>query len=93
MNHTFTTTRPSIGRDYLTFGSEALAVHRADERRFADVEQDRITARLGSTMRPSSMRHRIGTSMIWLGKALAGKAAQVPERAAPMREHRLAPTR
>ena len=48
--------RHSISHDLLTFGHEGLGVNRANERRAAEQDRDRITATLRESGSPSSSR-------------------------------------
>jgi hypothetical protein len=96
----YRTTQPqpsSISRDFITFGHEALAVHRAEERRTAERHRARINQTLQATRQTPWPRRALGTMMIALGTGISGKAARIQEREAtsprPGSGTRLVPTR
>ncbi len=70
--------RHSISHDLLTFGHEGLGVHRANERRAAEQDRDRIKATLRASGAPSPARRWLGNAMIAIGTGIAGKAALAP---------------
>ena len=72
--------QPSIGRDFITFGNEALSVHRATERRTIELHQNQINAALRATRPTPWVRRWLGALMISLGTGISGKAAQIQER-------------
>jgi hypothetical protein len=92
-----THTSSSIGREFMTFGPEGMAVHRADERRAEERQRNQITHALRATQQTPWLRRALGTMMIALGTGISGKAARIQEREAtsPLPEARgkLAPTR
>lgn len=84
--HHTTTYRPTIGRDFMAFGNEVIAVRRAEELR---EDRPRTTSR--STTQPvAALRHWLGGLMISCGSWLAG--ATTPT-VAPVSERPLAPGR
>lgn len=87
MHHYYSTHRSSIGRDFMTFGNEAVGVHRAMELR--DVRHHHMHAR-GTTQPLAGFRYGLGGMMISLGSWLAG--ATTPA-VAPASERPLAPGR
>ncbi len=90
-------TSSSIGRDFISFGHEALGVHCAEERRIAELQRNELKRTLRASRQTPWARRTLGTLMIALGTKLSGKAARMPEREAtrplPESRARLAPTR
>lgn len=80
MYRTTAPSQSSIGRDFITFGHEALAVHRAMERRAAEINQNEIHAALRATRPAPWVRRWLGTLMISLGTGISGKAGRIQER-------------
>ena len=97
MNRTPHTSQSSIGRDFIAFGNEGLSVHRANERRAAERNQNQINAALHASRPTPWVRRWLGNMMIALGTGVSGKAAQIQEREtllpAPAPETELAATR
>lgn len=87
MNQSPSAHHSSIGRDFLSFGPEAVHAHRVTELR--ENLWQRANAR-GTTQPVAEIRHRLGGLMISLGSWLAG--ATTPT-AAPAPERPLAPGR
>jgi|GEM_PF-4868534 len=84
---------PSTGRDFLTFGNEALAVHRADERRTVESHRNHLAHTLRDMGQTSPARRWLGTLMIGLGTLIAGNPARTPQRDGTTPDTTLAPTR
>ncbi|HWV24761.1 MAG TPA: hypothetical protein VNZ58_11275 [Thermomicrobiales bacterium] len=81
------THRSSIGYDFMTYGLDAVHVHRATELRAG---RHQLTNPRGTTQLSAGLRHRLGGMMISLGSWLAG--ATTPT-SAPVPERTLAPGR
>ena len=77
MYRTTQTSPSSISRDFITFGHEALAVHRAEERRATELNRNQIHNTLRATRPAPWARRWLGTLMIALGTGIAGKTTQV----------------
>lgn len=89
-------TTSSTGHDLLTFGNEALSVHRAAERRASESRHNQITHILREMGHTSPTRRWLGTMMIALGTLIAGQPVRTPQRDATpsaMAGTKLAPMR
>lgn len=97
MDRTHQPTSSSIGRDFITFGHEGLAVHRAEERRVAELQRHEMKQALRASRQTPWAQRTLGSLMIALGTKLSGRAAHMPEREAtsPLPENgtSLAPSR
>lgn len=68
----------SVTKDFLTYGTDSIAVSRSMERRAAERQANAIASELGTSGPLALFRHWLGDRLVDVGSAIAGAKPTSP---------------